>query len=96
MRCAATQPTPTVEALRALVIAAGQVEQAAQDALPAHLPPAEAATILAGLHQATAQAARAFVTALADPPGQVDAALTALGIQRPAASDQQQESPSTR
>jgi hypothetical protein len=49
-----------VDLLRSLLIACGQVEQGAHDALAEALPPAAAEPLVAAFHQATAHAAAAF------------------------------------
>lgn len=76
---AAASP-PSLDALRALLIEAGQVEQAARDAVPA-LPAECAATLLPGLESATDHSAIAFVRrwrALAGAQGPAEAALQAV------------------
>jgi len=52
----------SLDTLRGLLIACGQVEQAAHDALEGCLPADEAALWIAGFHAATAHAAAAFYT----------------------------------
>lgn len=69
---AANQDTanPPLDRLRALLVLAGQLEQAAQDGLPDKLPPQEAQQQITRLHSVTAHIADAFHAAWAS--GYVD------------------------
>jgi hypothetical protein len=59
-RAAEALSQPTLDRLRTLLIAAGQLEQAAHDELANQWPADEAAAVITPLHAATAEAAAAF------------------------------------
>ncbi|HEX8682908.1 MAG TPA: hypothetical protein VF707_11375, partial [Ardenticatenaceae bacterium] len=69
---------PSLDDLRALLIFAGQIQQAAEDALPDLLPPSEAQRQLAPLQELTAHAATAFYAAWAGGKGANREVLPAL------------------